>query len=395
MIKNRLKYGLCFVLVLCPVLYILQWQIANITRVNDVSVPRKLRKAADSASLTSNHNLLLNSIPKTYTSGYIVYKCTNTKQSACGGWSDRLSGILSTFVISLLTKQRFLIHHDQPYLLQDYLAPNEYDWRYNSSILTKLKRTNHNLDNANSVKIKKYLYGKKDLNNYFKRNKIHFIRMNWDFTEVFRTRSHIGRDVPWITKLHYADIYKELFNYLFKPSETLSRALKAQKRPRSKTACAHIRIGRNPTVPNDPPRHQQPMDILWNFFDRLDKDLYNIFVATDDDRILKTARDRYPEDIIDTYGKIGHIAKLPEEQKGNKDIFVKMFLDFSMLINCDILILTESGFGMVAAYIRNTDADLYCWRGPELRPGSRYTVHHMFKWPLLAPSNAFPIGSRV
>ncbi|XP_033755998.1 uncharacterized protein LOC117338778 [Pecten maximus] len=371
----------------CVLMSLLNSHVMSFLPVEHVVTSIKSGITADIHQVETNHDLLLNSIPKTFTSGYMVYTCNNESSVQCGGWSDRLSGILSTFVIALLTKQRFLIHHNHSFLLEEFLAPNEYDWRYNASISQKGNKANYDLMNKDSKKAKKYLYGKKDLDKYFK-SYVNLIHINWDFTEVFRARPHIGRDVPWITKWHYADIYKEVYNYLFKPSERLSRALNSQKRRRSKTACAHVRIGKSENLPDDPPRHRESLDTLWNVFDDLDEDVYDLFIATDDESLLKRASGRYPNQIIETDGQIGHIAKL---KKGyNTEVSLKMFLDFYMLINCDILILTESGFGMAAAYIRNTDSDLYCWRGPELKPCSRYTVHHMYEGMMLAPPGLFP-----
>ncbi|XP_060069504.1 uncharacterized protein LOC132549579 [Ylistrum balloti] len=386
----------CSLLVLYPALLCLYWYLPplqTILKGNDAISSAKSQDEARTLSLITNHELLLNSVPKSYNNGFIVYACS--KDHSCGGWSDRLSGILSVFVISLITKQQFLIHHNNPCLLADFLAPKEYDWRYNSSNFVKTDKKNYVLLNRKSLRAKKYLSGEKNLTKYFKSH-INLIHMNWDFTDVIRSRPHIGSEVPWITKLHFADIYKELYNYLFKPSETLSRALKSQIRYRPKTACAHIRIGKSPTIPNDPPRHQQPLEILWNFLDILDKNVYDIFIATDDDRVVKRATNRYPKNIVNTDGKIGHIdAILQRKNLDQQDIFLKMMMDFYALINCDILILTESGFGIMAAYIRNSDSGLYCWRGSELNPCSRYTIHHMFPWPVLAPPEYFPVERRV
>lgn len=46
-----------------------------------------------------------------------------------GGLSDRLSGIVSGFRYALLHDADFKIHFIYPFRLEDYLEPNEYDWR--------------------------------------------------------------------------------------------------------------------------------------------------------------------------------------------------------------------------------------------------------------------------
>ena len=55
---------------------------------------------------------------------YIVYECTT--RSTCGGWADRLKGIMSAYAISLLTDRNFIIYHIKPCLLSNFFESNEY-----------------------------------------------------------------------------------------------------------------------------------------------------------------------------------------------------------------------------------------------------------------------------
>jgi hypothetical protein len=55
---------------------------------------------------------------------YLVYECTN--ENICGGWGDRLKGIMSAYAISLLTDRYFLINHVKPCLLTHYFEPSIY-----------------------------------------------------------------------------------------------------------------------------------------------------------------------------------------------------------------------------------------------------------------------------
>jgi hypothetical protein len=81
---------------------------------------------------------------------YVQYICDN----ACGGWGDRLKGIISTFMLSLVLERKFLMKVEHPcdmkYFFKDY---DEY-WgepiidktnkkqlfiNYNSLLVSKLK----------------------------------------------------------------------------------------------------------------------------------------------------------------------------------------------------------------------------------------------------------------
>ncbi|XP_060066060.1 uncharacterized protein LOC132546360 [Ylistrum balloti] len=310
---------------------------------------------------------------------YIVYDCSMERTGNCGGWSDRLVGIMTTFVISILTKKHFLINFDKPCLLHDYVIPANFDWRYNSSLLSNKNHSYHNYLNNNYKKMKKELLGEKDINSYFKAD-ISFLRMNWDFTYNIRKRPNINTDIPWITKYHQADIYKYLYHFLFKWSPSSTRALNNQRktnRKRNKIACAHVRRGRNPNMPQDAVGPKQPLDVLWKYFDLLDKDEYDLYVASDTDSVKVLARERYPENMIDTPGNITHIDQ-PHVLNDPDEGFQKQLSDFYTLVNCDILIVPSSGFSILAALVRNIDSGLFCWRGLDLIPCSRYTITEIF-----------------
>ncbi|XP_021374164.1 uncharacterized protein LOC110463691 [Mizuhopecten yessoensis] len=309
---------------------------------------------------------------------YIVYDCSNAWEGDCGGWSDRIAGIMTTFVISILAKRRFLINFDKPCFLRDYVVPAFFDWQYNPSFLWNKTSSYYKLRNNNYKQIEKYMFGKEDINNYFRKDVI-FLRMNWDFTSDFRKRPNIEKDIPWMMKFHQADIYKHFLDVLFKLSPAPVSALNEQyrtQRKRNKLACVHIRHGTNPNMPRDNKRPEQPLDILWGLFDTLNKDEYDLFVASDTDSIKALAKKRYPQNMLDTPGSITHIDQ--PHKNDPREGFLKQLLDFYTLVSCDILIIPSSGFSILAAFVRNIDTGLYCWRGQDLIPCSRYTINDIF-----------------
>ncbi|XP_069134232.1 uncharacterized protein [Argopecten irradians] len=309
---------------------------------------------------------------------YLVYECSRARGVSCYGWSDRLAGIVTTFIISVLTNRHFLIYFDMPCSLQDYLIPAEYDWRYNSSITVNRTKSYHNIKNWAQLEMDKYISGGVDFNEYFTED-IEFLMMNWDFIYDFRNRPSIESDMPMITKFHQADIYKGIYKFLFKLSPLSVTAFNEVKKTRNKMACAHVRVGQNPNMPHDGNgRKKMPLEVLWRYFDSLNKEEFDLFVASDTDSVKEAAKNRYPDNIIDTPGNITHI-----DQRGRNDPsegFLKQLLDFYILMKCDKLIITEqTGFGILASFIRNMDDGLYCWRRNLLIPCSKYTVNDIFR----------------
>ena len=48
-----------------------------------------------------------------------------------GGLFDRLKGAISIYAVSKVIGKRFGIYFVSPFLLEEYLVPNLYDWRVN------------------------------------------------------------------------------------------------------------------------------------------------------------------------------------------------------------------------------------------------------------------------
>ncbi|OWF49476.1 hypothetical protein KP79_PYT17541 [Mizuhopecten yessoensis] len=175
------------------------------------------------------------------------------------------------------------------------------------------------------------------------------------------------------------------FIYCLSPHPFLVRALNQQyrtQRSRPRIACAHVRVGGNPNMPGDLRRPEVPLDILWKYFDSLNKEEYDLFIASDSDNVKDLAKKRYPKNIIDTVGKITHIDK--PHKNDPREGFLKRILDFYTMVKWVILSIRASGFTMLAAYVRDTDSGLYCWRGQYLRPCSRYIIHNTFPSVILA-----------
>jgi hypothetical protein len=69
----------------------------------------------------------------------VVHNCENIViymadgKEAHGGLADRLRGMLSVYKTCKENDVKFCIYHDHPFILENYLLPNEYDWRIKKS----------------------------------------------------------------------------------------------------------------------------------------------------------------------------------------------------------------------------------------------------------------------
>ncbi|OWF54905.1 uncharacterized protein LOC110466771 [Mizuhopecten yessoensis] len=313
--------------------------------------------------------------------GYIVYDCGDQNPGPCGSWSERMSGMFSAYVISVLLNKHFLIRYTRSCNLTDFLIPNSTDWRYNSSILAGRSWDYQNLVSKTPSAIKKN--NLKSLHNLFT-NDVNFVRMNWDYTNYFRYFENLPRVIPWVLELHFADIYLQFFNTLFKPTKVITEAVDKIVQNVTKLACAHISMeGSNTKIGGEKHRDKKQLKHVWNLLKTMTKNNYSIFVATDAQSVQNTAKELF-KNLLETKGRIVNTDRHASGD-GSVSAFRKTVLDFFVLTKCDVLILTNSGFGMMSAFLNNKNSTLYCLTPHEVLPCSRYTIHSFYPDEILSP----------
>ncbi|OWF44664.1 hypothetical protein KP79_PYT01664 [Mizuhopecten yessoensis] len=313
--------------------------------------------------------------------GFIVYDCDDQHRGGCGGWSDRMSGMFSVYVISVMLRKHFLIKYTRSGNLTDFLIPNSFDWKYNSSILTG--RSSDYLDffckTPNAIK-KQNLTG---LNNLFSKD-VNFVRMNWDYTEHFRKFRGVQNVIPWIQELHFSDIYLKFFKTLFKPTHMITKTVNKVIQNVTKLACAHIRMGGSVTIKGDDTHTDEKQLVhIWNFLKTKEASKYSIFIATDAEFVRKRAKVLFKH-LLETEGRIVHID-WGAKGAGLVGGYWKVVVDFFVLTKCDILVLTMSGFGIMSSYLNTNVSHMYCLTPHALVPCSRYTVHNFYPGQVLSP----------
>ncbi|XP_021373521.1 uncharacterized protein LOC110463338 isoform X2 [Mizuhopecten yessoensis] len=386
---------ICLSVVTCfciPMIFMYDLELHHFLRMiphdagsEDVTTTGKMSSNGDNTTIHSNtvnarevldYKTNVLGIRKTGQVGYMVYDCSNAHHGECGGWSDRLSGMLSVYVIALVTNQTFLVHHDNPCPLQDYLDYKGHNWVFNQARMEAKQLSHQYLPFYCKVPV---AIRSNRLDRLFVtfHKEINFVRMNWDYTEHFRASKGIGKTVPWITTLQYSDIYKHFFNSLFVLKKELNDNLDSIKRQKQ-FACAHIRMGESGTVRTTLP---QLVDI-WRFLKQKERQKFSIFVATDSNSVRKKANKLFPRSIVDIDGIITHIDIT---KKGDLCAgFRKAMLDFFMLTRCEALLITRSGFGILAAYLREQHK-LHCLTPNGVVSCTRFTIHDIYPTPILSP----------
>ncbi|XP_033754087.1 uncharacterized protein LOC117337290 [Pecten maximus] len=307
---------------------------------------------------------------------YMVYDCSNVYAGECGGWSDRLSGMLSVYVISLITNHTFLVRHNKPCPLEDYLDYNAHNWVFDKALVERGHLSYQYISYYCKVPTVVRSHRRERLAVTFNKD-INFVRVNWDYTDHFRATKGIGKLVPWITTLQYSDIYRHFFNSLFKIKKEISDYLDIVKGEK-KLACAHIRMGESGMTRTTLP---ELVDI-WRVLKQMEKRKFSIFVATDSNLVKRKAKALFSRSSVEIDGVITHIDVT---KKGDLcGGFRKAVLDFFMLTRCEELVITRSGFGIMAAYLRRRDK-LHCLTPNGVVSCTRFTIHNIYPSPILSP----------
>ncbi|GFS08697.1 hypothetical protein ElyMa_006601100 [Elysia marginata] len=318
---------------------------------------------------------------------YIVYLCHSNL--TCAGWGDRQHGIFSVYLISLVTNRTFKVDMQSPCPLSKLYHPRLVNWKLNQSELEGLSSIHLYALNDRQFRdsVKTIDFDKEYPQDvlYLTTNYDYFynLKVNPNYKDIFRQKVR-GKPRPIL----FADLWQGIFKINKRVSRKISPALDLAHPSKShKLVCAHVRFGRNPTIPNDGDIRNTLTTIkpFWKFMERhSDPDKYRMFIASDWQGFQEKVRSVYPDLLVFVSGDIVHIDKLRSYfhvgQKGkNSSIsslgpvdectgFEKVIADQYVLSKCDVLLLTYSVFGKAAAYMRRSNDDLYLLENGTIKP---------------------------
>lgn len=146
------------------------------------------------------------------------------------GMFDRLKGMVSIYALSMAQGKRFVINHVIPFRLEDYLQPNDYDWRcdniqccifYNSPIIV----CPSNFSRLISIKREKHFYIGFDIINHINA----FYHTNFDFGDLYRKlfkptahlQAKIDENIMKIGSCNFISVHLRLVNLLGDKTEKL------------------------------------------------------------------------------------------------------------------------------------------------------------------------------
>ena len=316
---------------------------------------------------------------------YISYNCNENFE--CGGHGDRIKGIISTYIWSLITNRKFLINITKPCDLKNFLLPNKINWNEALTKSCDLTDSNEELSQISVVD----LWGLN--NNKFKENlkfidilKFHedkdliILRTNRNYLTSYSRNKYVKisllskgldpkfLDIPFVMKKIYSDLFKLTPRLQLKYDEFLKRA---KPSPKTILICAQVRIGGFLLNNNYDLKFINRNDsfVYWkfikeNFLTKINSSSYRIFITTDTESIEKEAELEFGKNnIVVNSGVNVHVD---DNQVKNCSTVEKIILDFHSLANCDMAVISGSQFGTFGIWNRDDPIKDAYWLGKDL-----------------------------
>lgn len=291
-----------------------------------------------------------------FTSKTFIYSC----RSFCGGWGDRLRGIFSVYMLALVSNRRFLIDMSYPCDIHRVLQPHRIDWRFSSNFQTK-NRTKLTINTMASwqkeyrIKMINLIKNENFVELWSSYDDI-FMTTNADYLSIVLQNRHYPIQLKnlfgrfKLSEISLSRLFPFLFDFLFQPKLSVRQRVDVILGAAidRRLICFHIRLGKNPSNPFDH-QFQQRENTTRSMIDYVDRHLWNqseslIFVTSDSSQAIADVLYHYPTNAMTIVGPLLHIDRFDRRTKYLEDGFQKVFADFYLLGECQILIASHSGF---------------------------------------------------
>ena len=292
---------------------------------------------------------------------YIVHLCR--KGDNCRGWGDRQKGIVSSYLLALLTNRFFVIVHDDPCPLTNFLVPNSHNWTSCTDYVLNVPLfKTQTLHYYNEEYAFRDTIASTDFDVTLNKQVV-FIKTNQIWTTYVLANEKAKRNIPSTVGKGIMEINRNILKRLFRPTITLQQEIMKYMEnvhQQQKLVCSHIRTGKNPSMPQDKAKgdSQRTVQTIFHFLKKYDiPSQYMIYVATDSDAVKKKLKDTF-HSCFTVDQPIVHVALYRAHENACKG-FKTALLEQHLLSKCHVLIYTRSSFGRLASYMNDVMQGLY------------------------------------
>ncbi|KAL3858126.1 hypothetical protein ACJMK2_012737 [Sinanodonta woodiana] len=261
-----------------------------------------------------------------------------------------------------------------PCPLENFLAPNKVNWIVKKDELDGLCTRNFYMYNDHLENGRQHqMIEKADFRTLFPEEVIYFHTAQ-DYLPSIRRNKLTADKIPWLHRYTLGEAYGYIMRHLFTLNNSTQKTvtdLLSNHVKNHTLVCAHVRMGivgidflRTP---------KSELQVIWDFLHRYnDINKYKIYVATDLNETKAQAKKLFRDQIFDTVGIIDQMHR-----SKSCEVFRRVIVEQEILTRCDILLLTESTMGMIAAFSRNRNNGLYCFYKERVFPCTIETLHEL------------------
>ncbi|XP_070208664.1 uncharacterized protein [Littorina saxatilis] len=286
----------------------------------------------------------------------IVYSCDH-HDDVCGGWADRQKGIVTAYVVAAMLGTGFRIHMTTPCDVAFFLAPRAgLDWRLAPRELDGRDVQWIKKLDGRANKFIKDLLSREDPRDMFDAEYV-FLTTNMDVVHLLR-QHRLAQNIPWLQEPSVPKIYKhvltELFDMMAGPRAVLE-GFKQSLPPATRLVCAQIRVGGGSDVLSFNTVEQ--LEALVTFLTPYNSSSNRVLFTSDSPAMTRLAQARFAAVTLHFQGPVQHV----DRASGN-DVcggLGRAIVEQAALSLCDVLVISESGLGRIAAFLRDTDRDLF------------------------------------
>ena len=314
---------------------------------------------------------------------FLVFACLKNRVCS-GGWGDRLKAIISTYLLAELTNRTFVILYTNPCELTQFLVPSLYNWnRCQEYIMSLPKLEKSIISSYNRNRTFPNYIKTLDVSHPLK-HQVLYTYTNQIWIEYILDHPKAAQRLPWAVGKTVSEISGQILKRLFRPSTLLENEIIKFKenitKPRQ-MICSHIRVGRNPTIPNDGRRRfgAPDVNVIFEFLRKFDNpSKYVIYVATDSQNVKDSVRGNFTS-VVTVDMPIVHIAKHRQDTSGCVGFYMAL-LEQLILSRCDLLLLTHSGYGAMAAYMSTIPQEIYIfYKNQRILKINRHEMYRYFR----------------
>ena len=282
---------------------------------------------------------------------FMIYTCSGS--GLCGGWGDRLRGLYSVYLLSVLQNRSFGIEMNRPCPIEKFIRPAVLNWTiFKKSIIGKTTAQLRILDwKAPPLTLQKIL-------SQVPTTDVVRLTFNEDYLDVFKTHTNIRERTPIISELPSVEIARNLYHGLFQYMDSFEKEIKDffnDNFDGYHLIGVHIRVDTHRLKDTD-------LEQIWNFLAQYrNKTNYKIFIASDTQSVKERAKRLFSGQYVGLAGTIFHTdSRFHGSTNVCEGLKLSLF-DHAILVRSQSLLLTPSGFGIEAARVRHTSNNLFCY----------------------------------